>query len=102
MAGHGEKLTAARKTELGEKRNWDATVDDQRRELVHWARNNLMKHAERSIYRDQQWWHPIWGRHTGGRRKGRSLARVTVAFTGATTQTIDMPSIATYCDVVTR
>jgi hypothetical protein len=53
MAGHGEKLAAARKTELGEKQNWDATVDDQRRELVHWARNNLMKHVERSIYRDQ-------------------------------------------------
>ena len=27
---------------------------------------------------------------------------VTMAFTGATTQTIDRPSIATYCDMVTR
>jgi hypothetical protein len=59
MAGHDEMLTAARKTELGGKRNWDATVDDQRRELVHWARNNLTKHAKRSIYRDQQRWCPI-------------------------------------------
>jgi hypothetical protein len=41
-------------------------------------------------------------RATGER--GRSLARVTMAFTGATTQTIsiDRPSIATYCNVVTR
>jgi hypothetical protein len=33
--------------------------------------------------------------------RGRSLARVTVAFTGATTQMIDRPSIVTYGDVVT-
>jgi hypothetical protein len=70
MAGHDEMFMAARKTELGEKWNWDATVDDQRRELVHLVRNNLTEHAERSIYRDQQRWHPIWGRHTGGQREG--------------------------------
>jgi hypothetical protein len=63
-------FTAARKMELGEKQNWDAMVDDQRWELVHWTRNNLPKHGERSIYRDQQRWCPIWGRHAGGRREG--------------------------------
>jgi hypothetical protein len=73
MAGHDEKLTAAQKTELGEKRNWDATVDDQKRELVHWACNNLTEHAERSVYRDQQQWRPIWGRHAGDRRKAKVI-----------------------------
>jgi hypothetical protein len=39
------------KTELGEKRNWGATVDDQRRGLVLWLRNNLAEQAGASIYR---------------------------------------------------
>jgi hypothetical protein len=69
MASHSEMFTAVQKTELG-KRNWGATVANRRRGLVHWARNNLTEHIERSIYRDQQWWHPIWGRHVGGRREG--------------------------------
>jgi hypothetical protein len=34
--------------------------------------------------------------------RGRLLVRVTVALTGASTPMIDMPSIATYGDVVTR
>jgi hypothetical protein len=70
MAGHGEKLMAARKTILGKKWKWGAMVDDQRRELVHWARNNLTDHGVHSIYRDPRWWRPIWGRHASGRREG--------------------------------
>jgi hypothetical protein len=54
MAGHSEMFTTARKTELGEKQNWDARVDNQRRELLHWARNNLTKLTGASIYKDQQ------------------------------------------------
>jgi hypothetical protein len=68
---------------------------------MHWARNNLAEHAKRSIYSDQQWWCPIWGRHAGGRReRGRSLARAIVAFTEAMTQAIDWLSTAVYYDVV--
>jgi hypothetical protein len=57
------------KRNWGKKQNRNATVDDQKRELVHWVRNNLMENAERSIYRDQQRWRPIWRRHAGGRRE---------------------------------
>jgi hypothetical protein len=45
-------------------------VDDQRRELVHWVRNNLAELTGASIYRVHQWWRPIWRRHDGGRREG--------------------------------
>jgi hypothetical protein len=65
----------ARKPDLGEKGNWEAVVDDQRRELVHWVRNNLADLVDHSIYRSQQRWHPIWRRCAGGRREGK--------FTGA-------------------
>jgi hypothetical protein len=36
---------------------------------VDWARNNLTELTGASIYRDQQRWHPVWGRHVGGRRE---------------------------------
>jgi hypothetical protein len=74
-AGHGEAFTAARKTELGEKGNWDAMVDYQGRELVHWARNNLADLVDHSIYRSYQQWCPI-SRRCAGDRGGRE-------FTGA-------------------
>jgi hypothetical protein len=41
MASHGEMLTAARRTKLGENANWGALVANRRRGLEHWARNNL-------------------------------------------------------------
>ena len=65
-------FTVARKTDLGGKENWDAMVDDQRRELVHWVRNNLADLVDHSIYRSQQRWRPIWRRHDGGRRKKKA------------------------------
>jgi hypothetical protein len=40
---------------------------NQRRGLVHWARNNLTELTGRSIYSDHQWWHPILRRCAGGR-----------------------------------
>jgi hypothetical protein len=92
----------ARKPDLGEKGNWKAMVDDQERELVHWVRNNLAELTGASIYRVHQRWRLIWRRRADGRREGRLLVRVTMAFTRATTLMIDMPSIVTYDDVVTR
>ena len=65
----------ARKPDLGKKGNWEAMVDDQRRELVHWVRNNLAELTGASIYRIHQRWHPIWRRRAGGWREGK--------FTGA-------------------
>ena len=56
-------------TDLGEMGNWEALVDDQRRELVHWVRNNLVDLVDHSIYIIHQWWRPIWRRRAGGRRK---------------------------------
>jgi hypothetical protein len=41
IAVHGAVLTVARRSDLGEMGNWDATVNDQGQELVHWVRNNL-------------------------------------------------------------
>jgi hypothetical protein len=52
-AVHGAVLTAAQRFDLGEMGNWGALVDDQRRELVHWVRNNLADLVDHSIYRSQ-------------------------------------------------
>jgi hypothetical protein len=46
-----ELSTAARRTELGEERNWGATVANRRRGLVLWLRNNLVELIGASIYR---------------------------------------------------
>jgi hypothetical protein len=62
----------ARKPDLGEMRNLEALMDDQRRELVNWVRNNLADLVDHSIYRSQQRWRPIWRRHDGGRRKKKA------------------------------
>jgi hypothetical protein len=72
---HDEGFTVARKTDLREMQNWEALVDDQRRELVHWVRNNLADLVNRSIYRSQQRWRPIWRRCAGSQREEK--------FTGA-------------------
>jgi peptidoglycan/xylan/chitin deacetylase (PgdA/CDA1 family) len=58
-------------TDLGEMGNWEALVNDQRREVVLWMRNNLAELTRASIYRVHQWWHPILRRCAGGRREGR-------------------------------
>jgi hypothetical protein len=42
---------------------------------MHWAHNNLAELAMHSIYKDQQRWCPIWGRHASGRREGVSYWR---------------------------
>jgi hypothetical protein len=46
-------------TDLGEMGNWESLVDNQRRELVLWMRNNLAKLTGAPIYRLHRWWHPI-------------------------------------------
>jgi hypothetical protein len=52
-------FTVAWKTDLGEMRNWEALVDDQRCELVHWVRNNLAELTGAAIYRLHRRWRPI-------------------------------------------
>jgi hypothetical protein len=47
-------------------------MDDQRRELVHWVRNNLVELTGASIYRIHQRWRPIWRRRAGGQRKEKA------------------------------
>jgi hypothetical protein len=61
----------ARKIDLGEMRNWEALVNDQRRELVHWVHNNLAELTGASIYRINQRWCPIWRRRASGLREGK-------------------------------
>jgi hypothetical protein len=51
---HGDVLTA-----LGEMGNWEDLVDDQRRELVLWMRNNLAKLTGAAIYSLHRRWRPI-------------------------------------------
>jgi hypothetical protein len=70
MADHGEKLTAARKTNFVEITNWGATVDDWRRGAMHSAHNNLMGHAERSIYSVHERWLRIWGEKLAAEERG--------------------------------
>jgi hypothetical protein len=82
-------------TDLGEIRNWEALLNDQRRELVLWMRNNLAELTGASIYRVHQWWRPILRRCAGDRREGR--------FTGAGYRGIHWrvdseDRQATYCD----
>jgi hypothetical protein len=70
MTDHGEMSHGGVLTDLGEMGNWEALVDDQRRELVLWTRNNLAELTGASIYRVHQWLHPILRRCGGGRREG--------------------------------
>jgi hypothetical protein len=46
-------------TDLGEMGNWEALVDDRRRELVLWMRNNLAELIGVAIYRLHRRWRPI-------------------------------------------
>jgi hypothetical protein len=78
--------------------NWEALVDDQRRELVRWVRNNLAELTTASIYRIRRRWHPIWRRRAGDQReRGSSQARVIVAFTMAKPPAMDgLPTTVHY------
>jgi hypothetical protein len=68
-AGHGEAFTVARKTDLGEERNWGAMVANWMEGLVLWLRDNLAEITGAWIYRAQWRWCPIWRRCAGDRRK---------------------------------
>jgi hypothetical protein len=72
--------TAARRTKLGEERNWKALVDNPRQGLVQWMRNYLAEPRVRSIYRLRGWWHMNLGWCGGGRRRKRSLAHELSGF----------------------
>ena len=69
MAGHGVMLTAAILADLGEERNWGATVANRRRGLVLWLRNNLAEQAGASIYKGFERRLRIWMGNAGGRRE---------------------------------
>jgi hypothetical protein len=64
-------FTVARKIDLGEMRNWEALVDDQRQGLVHCMRNYLAELTGASIYRVLRRWRLILRRRAGGRREGK-------------------------------
>jgi hypothetical protein len=91
---------SAWRSDLGEMGNWGALVDNHRRDLVHWVRNNLADLVDHSIYRSQQRWHPIWRRCAGGRREGKSLGSANMAFTEARLPMMDGLPITAHCDVV--
>jgi hypothetical protein len=88
------------KTDLGEERNWEAMVDDQRQELVHWVRNNLAELTGASIYRFHQWWRSILRRRAVDRREGKSPGSANVALTEARLPAMDGLPIAVHCDMV--
>jgi hypothetical protein len=46
-------------------------VNDQRRELVLWKRNNLAELTRAAIYRFYRRWRPILRSCAGGRREGK-------------------------------
>jgi hypothetical protein len=54
MTIHGEMSHGGVLTDLGEIRNWEALVNNQRRELVLWVRNNLPELTGALIYRVHQ------------------------------------------------
>jgi hypothetical protein len=62
-------------TDLGEMGNWEALVNDRRRELVLWMSNNLAELTGASIYRVLQRWRLILRSCAGAWREG--------SFTGA-------------------
>jgi hypothetical protein len=82
-------------TDLGEIRNWEALVNDQRRELVLWMRNNLAELTGASIYRVHQLWRPILRRCAGGRREGKFT---DASYRGIHWRVNSEDMQATYCD----
>jgi hypothetical protein len=75
-------------------------VDDQRRELVLWMRNNLAELTGSLIYRVHQRWRSIWRRHAVERREGKSPGNANVAFTEARLPVMDGLPIAVHCNVL--
>jgi hypothetical protein len=60
----------ARKTDLGEERNWGDTMANRRQGLVLWLRDNPAELTGASIYRAQLQWHPVRRKHAGDWREG--------------------------------
>jgi hypothetical protein len=69
MTGHREMFHGSVPTDLGEIQNWEARVNDQRRELVLWMRNYLAELTGASIYRVLRRWHQILRRCACGREE---------------------------------
>jgi hypothetical protein len=100
MTGHSGISHGGVLIDLGEMENWEALVNDQRRELVLWMRNNLAELTRAAIYRFHRRWRPILRSCAGGRREGNVLARVIVAFTVARPPAMDGITTMVHCDVL--
>jgi hypothetical protein len=98
-ASHDEVFTVAR-NDLGEMRNWEALVDAQRCELVHWVRNNLAEFTGVAIYRLHGWWCPIWRRRVGGWREGKCTGAGYLGFTVAKPLAMDGLTTTIHCDML--
>jgi hypothetical protein len=70
---------------MGEMRNWEAMVDNQRRELVHWGPNNLAELTGHQFIESISGGVQFEEGVLAAGERGSSLARVTVAITGAST-----------------
>jgi hypothetical protein len=70
-------------------------VNDQRRELVLWMRNNLAELTRASIYRVLQRWRPILRRCVGGQREGKFI---DVSYRGIHWRIDSEERHGTYCD----
>jgi hypothetical protein len=70
-------------------------VNNRRRELVLWMRNNLAELTGASSYRVHQWWRPILRRCAGGRRERRFIV---VGYRGIHWRVDSEDRQATYCD----
>jgi hypothetical protein len=67
---------------------------------VLWLRDYLADLTTCSIYRAQGWWLLNLEWRAGGRREGRALGQVCVAFTVVGLPAMNQLSRAAYCDVV--
>jgi hypothetical protein len=79
--------------------NWEDLVDDQRRELVLWMRNNLAELTGAAIYSFDRRWRPIWRKRDGGRREGRFT---DAGYRGIHWRVDSEDRQATYCDQLRR
>jgi hypothetical protein len=100
MVGHGEMLTAVRRSDLGEIPNSGATVGNRGRGAMLGVRNMLTEQARPSIYSDQQRWLRIWGKKLAAGERGELPANAIVAFTEAMFHAMDRLPMTVYCDVV--
>ena len=72
--------TAARRTKLGEERNWEALVDNPGQGLVQWMRNYLTEPRVHSIYSMLERWPVNWTKTRGVRSGGGALAHTISGF----------------------